>query len=159
MLWGTNYEPYFCITEKVLTLQKPPNLKISSVLLSPSQPHSRYAYVLFSCLPSLNLTTQKSALEIHDYQAKTQTPSKTAITEKSQQIGDPGNTFAEAAKANLPISQNDPQSKRTPSRGDLEQAIRSMRHGNMGTRKRVEQHSLRLSKIFVDGNDSRQSHI
>ncbi len=96
-------------------------------------------------------------MEIHDHQAKTRPPATSAV-ERSQEIGtgDSEDSFADdKIKVTPLISQSDPQSKWTPTRGGLEQAIRSMRQGKMGSRER----SIRLSKIFVDGSNSRQSHL
>jgi diaphanous 1 len=104
-------------------------------------------------LPFLNQPTQKSALEVNDYRAKSQPRSITAV-EKSQEIGT-GDIVNATTDDKTRVTQSDSQSKWTPTRGGLEQAIRSMRQGKMGSRER----SIRLSKIFVDGTNSRQSHL
>jgi hypothetical protein len=115
--------------------------------------------------PFLNPTTQKSALDVHDYQARTQSSSISPEAEKPQEIGmgNSGKAFADEDTEATLVSQNDSQNKRTPTRGELEQAIRSLRQGKVGSRKRMGQvrmgNSIRLSKIFVDGNNSRQSRI
>jgi hypothetical protein len=112
-------------------------------------------------LTFLNATIQKTALEIHDYQTKTRPPPTIHEVEKQPEINvdDPGNALVEnKTNPTLLVSRNDPQSKQTPPRGELDQAIRSMRQGVLG--KRMGQaHSIRLSKIFVDGSNTRHSHI
>ena len=110
---------------------------------------------------SYSYTSQKSALEVLDYQAKTQSLCTAPKIERRNEIsvGDPRNADDTTSTASS-ISQIDSQSKRTPPRGELDQAIRSIRQGALGKRREQAKRdqSIRLSKFNVDGSNSRPSH-
>jgi len=129
---------------------------------SPDSPEGPKPDDFFTLIVSFSTSLQKSALEVLDYQTKTQSLCTTPKIERRQEIdvGNPGNALADDTTSTiLSTSQSDSQSKRTPPRGELDQAIRSIRQGVLGKciGQAKRDQSIRLSKLFVDGSNSRPS--
>ncbi|OBZ70103.1 Formin-like protein 6 [Grifola frondosa] len=120
---------------------------------NPDSPDGPKPEDFFGLILTFSSSLQKAALEVHDTEARIQPPTSKAAFEEitSQVAGD--STITRSADA----SQNDTlkpppnsQSRATGhsvGRGDLDQAIRSMRVG----KRRDRAPPRPLSKIFVDG--------
>ncbi|TFY77061.1 hypothetical protein EWM64_g6950 [Hericium alpestre] len=116
----------------------------------PDSPEAPKPEDFFALILSFSSSLQKAALEVHDYEAKVPPPSPTITIDKSEaeEPSEPTVKGAHDAKARPPSARSSQgrAAGLSVGRGDLDQAIRSMRTG-----KRRARPNRPLSKIFFDG--------
>ncbi|KAF7355637.1 Formin-like protein 6 [Mycena sanguinolenta] len=127
MLWDQNLTLFCCITARTQIRVKSP---------APEK--------LFGEILSFSSSLQKCALALHDLEEK-RNPKKPIISEPSEEEATSESTIKIPDSSSQPLAP--PRSQgRSVGRGDLDQAIRSMREG-----KRRARPSRPLSKMFLDG--------
>ncbi|THH10298.1 hypothetical protein EW146_g8409 [Bondarzewia mesenterica] len=118
---------------------------------TPDSPEAPKPEDFFALILSFSSALQKAALEVHDAETKiTAVPPSIVIEpqESEEPVSEVTIKRSEEQRAYAPVSQSRFQGSQSVGRGDLDQAIRSMREG-----KRRQRPNRPLNKIFLDGGD------
>ncbi|KZV82357.1 FH2-domain-containing protein [Exidia glandulosa HHB12029] len=111
----------------------------------------------FGLVMSFASALQKAALDMQIVRPRHENVSPSTMLIEETQSATPSelrpSTSASSGMLSVPSSQGRAAGQRTIGRGDLDEAIRSLHHAHRRERPRP------VSKIFLDGNSSRQSRI
>ncbi|TFK28908.1 FH2-domain-containing protein [Coprinopsis marcescibilis] len=115
----------------------------------PNAPEAPKPEDFFGIIASFSSSLQKCALEVHDAEMKLAKDIPVVVVDKAEEekrgtVKQPYNAGVHPPSS---YSQASSRDKLSVGRGDLDQAIRSMREG-----KRIARPTRPLSKIFIDGS-------